>query len=129
MRIAAALLVITTLACNGSPTEPRATTLSTGTWSKDGTCLIVNESTCTLHAGCGHGQFSRPLMLSGGTFEVDGTYRVEVGPVSIDPPPPARFSGSISGSQLTLTVVPSTGTSMTFKLHLGDPVMCGPACV
>jgi len=133
MRITTILVCLAMLACHGSPTESVATTLATGTWSKDGTCLIVNETSVALHAGCGHGQFDRPVTLVNGTFEVDGTYRVEAGPVRIDPPPPAHYSGSIDGSVLTLKVVPSKDSGaplpMTFTLHFGDPVMCGPACV
>jgi hypothetical protein len=129
MRITTFLVCLAMLACHGSPTEPDGTTLPTGTWSNNGTCLIVSESAVELHAGCGHGKFNRPSALVNGTFEVDGTYRVEVGPVSIDPPPPAHYSGSISGSQLTLKVAPSKDPPMTFTLHLGDPIMCGPACL
>jgi hypothetical protein len=43
---------------------------------------------------------------SDGTFEVDGTYRIEAGPVSIDPAPPAAFSGVLRGQTLTLGVTP-----------------------
>jgi hypothetical protein len=45
-----------------------------------------------------------------GTFDVDGTYRLEVGPASIDPAPPGHFSGSVSGSTLILNVLPSVGS-------------------
>ena len=130
MRIAAAIVMFSIVACNGSPTEPRATTLSTGTWSNQGTCLIVNESTCVLHAGCGHGEFQRPVTLTNAAFEADGTYRIEVGPISVDPAPPAHFSGSVTGHLLTLTVVPSKDAPpASYVLHIGDPIMCGPACV
>jgi hypothetical protein len=130
MRVAAAVLVVAMLACNGSPTEPRPTTLTTGTWSSQNTCLIVDQSTCTLHAGCGHGEFPRPTTLASGTFEVEGTYRMEVGPVSVDPPPPAHFSGSVNGKILTLTVVPSKDQpTASYSLHLGNPVMCPPLCL
>jgi len=49
-------------------------------------------------------------------FDVNGTYRIEVGPISIEPAPPARFSGSVTGSQLTLTVVPSAA-SLSSAVH------------
>jgi hypothetical protein len=38
---------------------------------------------------------------------VDGTYRIEIGPISIDPAPPAHFFGAVSGSRLILNVVPT----------------------
>jgi hypothetical protein len=50
------------------------------------------------------------MIRADGTFDVDGTYRIEVGPISIEPAPPAHFSGSISSSRLILTVVPTAGS-------------------
>jgi hypothetical protein len=68
--------------------------------------LSVTDQECDLVAGCGHGRFPPPAVQSDGTFVVDGTYRIEVGPVSIDPPPPATFSGVLDGDTLTLRVTP-----------------------
>jgi hypothetical protein len=62
---------------------------------------------CDLVVGCGHGQFPSPVLHPDGTFEVHGTYRIEVGPISINPAPPATFSGILSGQTLTLSVTPS----------------------
>jgi hypothetical protein len=47
------------------------------------------------------------MIRADGTFDIDGTYRIEVGPISIEPAPLAHFSGVVRGSQLTLHVVPS----------------------
>src|SRR4029077_17396022 len=102
---AAACAVVT--ACGGNPAEPRPGPLADGRWTTDGACLSVADTGCNLTVGCGHGQFPRPTIRGDGTFDVDGTYRIEVGPVSIDPPPPAHFSGSVTGSRLILNVVPS----------------------
>ena len=87
-------------ACHRSPTEPDAGPLATGRWTGDGACLSVTETGCNLAVGCGHGQFPRPSIRSDGTFDADGTYRLEVGPVSINPAPPAHYSGSVNGSRL-----------------------------
>jgi cold shock CspA family protein len=70
----------------------------------------VTEPGCNLAVGCGHGQFPRPIIRADGTFDVDGTYRIEVGPVSTEPAPPAHFSGSITDSRLILTVIPTAGS-------------------
>ena len=43
-------------------------------------------------------------MHADGTFEVNGTYRIEAGPISINPAPPAMFSGILSAQTLTLQV-------------------------
>jgi hypothetical protein len=90
----------------------------------------VTETGRTLAVGCGHGQFSRPIISADGTFDVDGTYRLEVGPISIEPAPPARFSGSMAGARLILTVVPTAGAlqpasySMTPTSGRTCPIPC-----
>ncbi|PYQ47426.1 MAG: hypothetical protein DMF59_18905 [Acidobacteria bacterium] len=124
MRRIAIVLCFTLTAC-GSPTEPRAIALGNGKWSGDGGCLSVTDSGCDFAAGCGHGQFPKPTIRADGTFDVDGTYRVEVGPISINPAPPAHFSGSIAGDTLTLNVVPTSGTVLrpTFSMK---PTTAGP---
>ena len=78
-----------------------------GRWAGDGACLSVGADGCDLVVGCGHGQFPSPVVHSDGTFEVNGTYRIEVGPISINPAPPAMFSGVLKGQTLTLSVTPS----------------------
>src|SRR5262245_30542996 len=93
--------------CHGSPTAPNDAPLSIGRWTGGGSCLSVTETACNLVVGCGHGQFPRPALRADGTFDVSGTYRIEAGPISIEPAPPAQFSGSVRGSGLTLTVSPS----------------------
>src|SRR5262249_48846256 len=78
------------ITCRGNPAAPAEGPLAIGQWTGDGACLAVAESSCNLVVGCGHGQFPRPSVRSDGTFDVDGTYRIEVGPVSIEPAPPAH---------------------------------------
>ena len=125
----ASALVFAALSCGGSPAAPHAGPLADGNWSGSGACVTVADS-CNMIAGCGHGVFPRPTIRDDGTFDVDGTYRIEVGPVSIDPPPPAHFSGSISGSTLTLTVVPGGSISKaTYTMQASATVACGVRCV
>src|SRR5438132_1576362 len=95
------------LGCNRNPASATAGPLATGRWTGDGACLSVADTVCNLAVGCGHGQFSRPTIRADGTFDVDGTYRIEVGPISIEPAPPAHFSGVVTGSRMTLNVMPS----------------------
>src|ERR1700722_376449 len=80
------------LGCHSSLSSPHEGSLATGRWTGDGACLSVADTGCNLAVGCGHGQFPRPTVSADGTFEVDGTYRIEAGPISIDPAPPAHFS-------------------------------------
>lgn len=136
MRFAAGLLVLTLMACNGSPTEPRVRAIAEGLWTGDGACLMVPGAnqvprTATLSAGCWKGTFPTPDVSDDGTFEVEGTFRIEAGPVSNDSPPPAHYSGVLTNATLTLTVTP-TGPSAqrtTFRLHPDRNGSCGPACL
>jgi hypothetical protein len=113
MRQAARLFVVALvacgglLACKGNPAGPSEGPLALGRWTGDGACLSVTATGCNLAVGCGHGQFPRPIIRADGTFDVDGTYRIEAGPISIEPAPPAHFSGVVTPSRLTLHVTPS----------------------
>jgi hypothetical protein len=107
-RVAAVSLVcLLVAACTETPTQPRDTTLPMGRWTGDGACLSVAIDGCDLVVGCGHGQFAQPDVHADGTFATSGTYRIEVGPISINPAPPAMFSGVLKGQTLTLSVTPS----------------------
>jgi hypothetical protein len=106
--VAAGLVCLLAAACAETPTQPRNTTLTAGRWTGDGGgCLSVAADGCDLVVGCGHGQFPPPVVHADGTFEVNGTYRIEAGPISINPAPPAMFSGILKGQTLTLSVTPS----------------------
>jgi len=73
----------------------------------------------------------RPTLRADGTFDVDGTYRIEAGPISIEPAPAAHFSGSMSGSRLTLRVVPSVPSlpAATYSMMLTGTGSCVVRCV
>jgi hypothetical protein len=105
--VALCLVFFLVEACGETPTQPHDMHLATGRWIGDGACLTVTADGCDLVVGCGHGQFSRPVVRADGTFEIAGTYRIEAGPVSINPAPPATFSGVLKGQTLTLGVTPS----------------------
>jgi hypothetical protein len=95
-------------ACTGNLSGPAERPLASGRWTGNGACLSVTDTDCNLAVGCGHGQFKRPIVRRDGIFEADGTYRIEVGPISIDPAPPAHFSGYVDGSRLILSVMPTS---------------------
>ena len=117
------------LGCNRNPAGPNEGPLAAGRWIGDGACLSVADTACNLAVGCGHGQFQRPTIRADGTFDVDGTYRIEVGPIAIEPAPPAHFSGVVTGSRLALKVVPSGSLpqatySMTPTIAGTCPIPC-----
>jgi hypothetical protein len=118
------------LACHSNPAGP-GTQLATGRWAGDGACLSAADTECNLTVGCGHGQFPRPIVRSDGTFEVDGSYRIEIGPISIEPAPPAHYSGSVDGSRLVLTVVPSIPSlpPMSYSMTRASIGPCSIACL
>ena len=128
MRLVRVAICFLLLACNGSPTEP-SVSIADGIWTGDGACLGVVQSKATLIVGCGHGEFTIPVVRSDRTFDVDGTYRIEAGPVSSDPPPPAHYSGSVTSSTMTLRVAPLSGPVATYHLQRGAPATCGPRCL
>lgn len=130
LAVLAAVLIACSPACRRSPTGPDEATLPNGRWTGDGGCLAVADAGCDLVVGCGHGRFPKPVIRSDGSFDVDGTYRIEAGPVSIDPPPPAHFSGSVAGSTLLLTVTPTAPLSpASYSLRRTTAGTCLVPCV
>lgn len=130
--VAVALACLLLDACGGTPTQSRDTPLPTGRWTGEGVCLSVAVSGCDLVAGCGHGQFPPPVVHADGAFEIGGTYRIEVGPIGINPAPPALFSGVLKGQTMTLSVTPSDPSlrpaSYALQLTNGS-VRCAVPCV
>ena len=104
--------------------------LSAGAWTGDG-CLAVSSGQCELVVGCGHGVFPQPVLAADGTFQVEGTFRVEAGPINTDQPPPATFSGVLRGQTLTLTVTTRGGLShASYELQFNSASgRCVTACV
>jgi len=104
---AVGLVCVLAGACGGASARPGGIPLSSGRWTDGAVCLAVTAEQSELIAGCGHGRFATPLVREDGTFDVEGTYRIEAGPVGIEPAPPAAFSGTVKGHTLTLAVTPS----------------------
>lgn len=119
------------VACQRNPAGPGAGPLTAGRWMTEaGVCLNITKTTCSLVAGCGHGQFPQPIVRVDGTFDVDGTYRIEVGPVSIDPAPSAHFSGLVTDSRLILNVAPSGSLpSATYSMTPTSAGTCSLQCL
>jgi hypothetical protein len=124
----AALTLLT--ACSSS-VPPSDTPLALGRWTGGGACLTVAEQGCNLTVGCGHGQFARPTVRRDGTFDVDGTYRIEVGPIGITPAPPAHFAGIVERSTVILRVTPSDPSlpAATYTLAPAASGSCAVPCV
>lgn len=112
-----ALATVSMHAC-ANASAPTDITMPLGRWAGSGACLSVAADGCDLVVGCGHGQFSRPIVHPDGSFAITGTYRIEVGPVSINPAPPAAFSGTLTGGSVTLTIAPTDPALKPFSVQL-----------
>jgi hypothetical protein len=99
----AGLLAAGLLLAACTPMNATAPTVSAGEWGGQDIDLMVSETGARVLFKCGAmGVVAQPLALDGsGRFATSGTYEpklVQTGAV------PAQFSGSVSGSQMTLTV-------------------------
>jgi len=104
-RFAALALLLGSTACAGSPSEAAlADHLVVGTWGANGAGVIVTDTLVHVHIGCTNGNFPRPSSLDDGRFNVAGTYMLRAYPVAAGPELPARMSGVVRGSLLTLSV-------------------------
>ncbi len=133
MRIRHALVLLVLAACSGGSSSPTApVTMTDGRWAGDNACLDLHQSaTSNFVVGCGHGKIPPFTLRSDGTFDVEGTYRIELGPASPDPAPPAHYSGAVHSGRITLTVTPSVSSlpQATYHLEYNPNANCGPPCV
>jgi hypothetical protein len=118
-------------ACDGSPTAPggQGSTLRAGTWGGSGIGLQVpGNGAATVEYDCAHGTIDREIPVDArGQFTAGGQHVAErPGPVregDAPAPRPARYTGSISGATMRLTVtLTDTGQALgSFTLTLGRP--------
>jgi hypothetical protein len=89
----------------GSPSESFESGLIQGSWGGDDVGLIVDEDVAHVHFGCTYGDFPLPLALDeDDRFNVEGEYLLRAFPVAVGPPLPARLSGVVEGTRITMTV-------------------------
>jgi len=107
--------------------SPRARRLPVGDWGGPRAGLTVEETKARLELDCAHGIITQPLTLDAkGGFQVEGRYFPERGgPVRAnenDEGRPARYSGTVSGRTLTLTLRLGEGETLgPYTLALGRP--------
>jgi hypothetical protein len=98
-------------ASGGAPKRAQA-----GAWGAVGIAMEVTESGARLEFDCAHGTVSEPLLLdSEGRFDVKGLFfREHGGPIREGEAPkgePVRYSGQVTGENMTLTVKPEGSDS------------------
>jgi hypothetical protein len=139
MRFSIAMAISIAVSCSLSCTREDAIAplerdrVSIGTWGGDNAGLIVTDSVAHLHIGCTFGDIAGRIRLDGsGSFVVDGTYQPRAYPIAIGTPVPARFTGTVQGRRLTVSVVVNDTVDKTTRnygpvtVYFGDDPRLGP---
>src|SRR5438445_6420773 len=118
--VLASLALIALRTCDvGGPRSPGPIQ---GTWGGDNAGLIAFDTTAHVHIGCTAGDTKQAIVADQrGRFDVPGLYNITLYPVARGPDHPARFTGSVDGDEMTLTVA-LTDTAVTLgpaQLTLG----------
>ena len=106
---------------------PGPTALAPGVWGGEHITLQISEAGGDVEFDCAHGQITQPIVIDEhGNFDLAGTFTAEHGgPVRRDeqtPDTPARYSGHVDGSTMSLTVKVGKETVGTFALSRGAQV-------
>jgi hypothetical protein len=112
------------------PTDPlRPLKDVTGTWGGENAALIADDTSAHVHIGCTYGNISQQIVPDAdGRFDVPGLQNITAHPVDLGVMHPARFTGRISGFQMSLTVT-LTDTAVTLgpvQLLYGKEPRTGP---
>lgn len=93
---------------SGSAPGERTAMMKNETWGGKGIVVQVTDAGATVEYDCAHGTIERLELRGDGGFEAQGTHTVEsLGPTRAGAEPitrPARYTGSVSGDEMTLTV-------------------------
>ncbi|PYP07838.1 MAG: hypothetical protein DMD59_13950 [Gemmatimonadetes bacterium] len=100
-----------------------------GMWGGENAALIADDTSAHIHIGCTYGNIHNRIMLdAGGRFDMAGEQNITAHPVDRGILHPARFSGRVIGSTMTLTVT-LTDTTVTLGpvlLWYGKEPRMGP---
>jgi hypothetical protein len=100
-----------------------------GTWGGENAGLIASDTSAHVHIGCTLGDTKGAIVTgTDGTFDVPGLYNITAYPVARGPDHPARFTGTVTGRVMTLTVA-LTDTAVTLgpvQLTFGEEPRMGP---
>ena len=95
---------VATLSCESTaPVIPADSLIPLGTYGGDSGGMIVGDTALHLHIGCTFGDVSGRVPVDArGRFDVAGSYTLRAYPVTIGPPVPARFTGTIDGDRVVV---------------------------
>lgn len=110
MRSVRTALLLVAGACASPMTGPSDSRVATGTWGGPHIGLSVTDAGAHIEFDCAYGDIARPLTVDDrGTLVVDGVFvREHGGPVregEEGDKRPARYSGRIDGTTMTLDVI------------------------
>lgn len=115
--------------CPGRPTGLDEDGLVQGTWGGENAALIADDTSAHVHIGCTYGRVHQPIKPDpAGYFDVPGEHNITAHPVDLGVLHPARFSGRVIGTSMTLTVT-LTDTAVTLgpvQLRHGKEPRMGP---
>lgn len=124
MMISALVLCWASLPLLASPRVVPSRRVPAGDWGGQHAMLKVQRTGATLELDCAHGTIDGALHLDrAGRFQAKGRYQWERGPlIPEETGRPARYSGSLKGPALTLSIVTEDGqTEGPFHLERGRP--------
>jgi len=132
--VSATVASIIALACSASiASVPADHLIPLGTWGGEGGGLIVGDTALHLHVGCTYGDVSgRVPVDANGHFDVVGSYMPRAYPFPVGPSVPARFTGQLDGTTITITafvddtVQHQSSVRGPVTLHLGADPQLGP---
>jgi hypothetical protein len=126
-RIHAAFLLGVVVLSRPGCANPQGETglLTQGDWGGEHIRLSVGDSSAEVEYDCAHGTINVPILLSAGEFSAVGSFtREHGGPVregELVLPQPARYSGTVLGDymKLTVTLTDEQRAVGTFELRRG----------
>ena len=110
-----------TAQCSGGTPSPTGIRVVTGDWSGPHVALALTAVGGSVEYDCAHGGLAAPVSIDrDGYFELAGVHvRERGGPVRIDERPdsvPARYSGRVVGTRMTLRVYAGLDTLGPYEL-------------
>lgn len=102
--VIAVTLAAVALACSAGLGSPADGLVPLGTWGGNGAGVIVQDTSMHVHIGCTFGDVSGRVPLNNGAFDVNGSYLLRAYPITVGPTVPARFTGTVVGKNMTITV-------------------------
>lgn len=125
LRATVLFVTYTAFAACSTPTSAGGANLPSGRWAGEHVVMEVTDAGATVEFDCAHGTIDGPLTVdSTGRFDAAGSFTRESGGPTRENQPravPARYSGSLKDSTLTMALVltESKETVGTFTLTHG----------